>query len=66
MRSLDEVRAVLVAELGGEERLKMVNARLIMRTGINLKDIQPGHSRSPEKVARATFALREMGFKLLG
>jgi len=64
MTSLEQVRAALIAELGGTERLKLVNARLILRTGINLQEINPQESRSMDKVANATFALRKMGFKL--
>ncbi len=64
MTSLEQVRTALIAELGGTDRLKLVNARLILRTGISLQDIRPQESRSAEKVANATFALRKMGFKI--
>jgi len=64
MRDLEEVRSALVAELGGEERLPMVNARLILRTGVSLTKIDPKTTSDAPRIAKVVSALREMGFAL--
>jgi len=64
MRDLEEVRRALVTELGGEERLPMVSARVILRTGVSLTTLDPKHVHDSQRVARVIDALREMGLLL--
>lgn len=61
MRDLNEVRSALVAELGSEDRLPMVSARLILRTGVSLTTVDPKTSGDGQRVAKVLAALREMG-----
>jgi hypothetical protein len=64
MRNLQQVRSALVAELGGTDRLAMINARVILRTGVNLQDIDPRQGQDAARVAKVLVALREMGFRM--
>lgn len=65
MKDLDHVRAALVAGLGDDAaQLPMLNARLILRTGVSLTKIDPKHARDPARIAAVISALREMGFDL--
>jgi hypothetical protein len=66
MKDLHEVRRALVTQLGSDGKFSLVNARLILRTGINLSSPRPGEDGSASAVARAVQALREMGFLLDG
>ncbi len=42
----------------------MVNARVILRTGVNLTQLDRSKAVAPERVQQVVVALREMGFKL--
>jgi hypothetical protein len=61
---LESVRNSLIAALNHEGKLSMVNARVILRTGVNLLSPKPGQVRDPGDVAKVLAALREMGFDL--
>ena len=62
MRDLHEVRRALVTELGGEDRLPMISARLILRTGVSLTTVDPRTSGDNQRIGMVLTALREMGF----
>jgi hypothetical protein len=64
MTSLEQVRIALVAKLGSEDKLALLNARLILRTGVNLSSIEPKHARDAGRISKVVAALREMGFDL--
>jgi len=64
MTDLEQVRRALITLLGDESRLVMINARLILRTGVSLNSIQPHHSKDRARIAKVVGALREMGFEL--
>ncbi len=55
---------MLVSRLKDEGKLSLVNARLILRTGVNLSALRPGQSADPTLIKRVLGALEEMGFKL--
>lgn len=61
---LDGVRNSLIATLKHEGKLSMVNARVILRTGVNLLHPKPSQLRDPSDLAKVLAALREMGFDL--
>jgi hypothetical protein len=61
---LDGVRSSLIAALKHEGKLSMVNARVILRTGVNLLAPKPAQLKDPQDLAKVLAALREMGFDL--
>lgn len=64
MTNLEQVREALIDELGDEGKLPLVNARLILRTGVNLCQIEPHHNGDSGRVGKVLAALRDMGFNL--
>jgi hypothetical protein len=60
------IRAALEHRLAGElmasTLFTSLNTRLILRTGVNLKLIQPEQNQDRELVSRVLEALRAMGF----
>jgi hypothetical protein len=65
MKDLEQVRTALIAAFGGDaSKLPMVNARLILRTGVSLTKLDPRHVHDPKRVDAVLFALREMGFDM--
>ncbi len=66
MTNLEQVREALIDALGGEGKLPLVNARLILRTGVNLSQIDSRHNADAARVGKVLEALREMGFELKG
>ena len=66
MRSLEQVRQALVAELGDESKLPLVNARIILRTGVSLTKPAAGHATDDTRISKVVAALRQMGFELEG
>jgi hypothetical protein len=60
LQSLDNIRNQLVQKLGDPSRLGFVNARLILRTGVNLASPKPGYTEAD--VQKVVKALAEMGF----
>jgi hypothetical protein len=66
MKDLHDVRRALLAHVGDDGKFSLVNARLILRTGINLSSFRHGQEGNPAVVARAVAALADMGFALDG
>ena len=64
MKDLDEVRDALIAKLGDGGMVALLNARLILRTGVTLSNRRPGQPDGPAEVAKVLSALREMGYEL--
>lgn len=64
LQNLEEVRAALLAKLPDEGTLSLLNARIILRTGVNLVTPKASHMQDPAGVAKVLAALREMGFEL--
>jgi len=67
-RRLDELggalRQLLQAEGMSDSMFAMVNSRLILRTGVNLKAVTPDQAASRETYQRVMTALQDMGFYL--
>lgn len=67
MKDLEQVRTALIAAFDGDvSKLPMVNARLILRTGVSLTKLDPRHVKDPKRVDAVLMALREMGFEVAG
>jgi hypothetical protein len=67
MKDLYDVRHALIAHLGDDGKFSLVNARLILRTGINLSSpARSSQDGTTSAVPRVLSALREMGFNLDG
>ncbi len=65
MRDLEHVRTALITAFGGDlSKLPMVNARLILRTGVSLTKLDPRHAKDPKRIDAVLMALREMGFEI--
>jgi hypothetical protein len=64
LKTLEEIRTMLVGQLKDEGKLSLVNARLILRTGVNLSALRPGQAADPVLLKRVIVALQDMGFKL--
>jgi hypothetical protein len=66
MKDLYDVRHALLAHLGDDGKFSLVNARLILRTGINLSSLRSSQDSTISGVPRVLSALRDMGFNLDG
>lgn len=64
MTNLEEVREALIHALGDAGKFPLVNARLILRTGVNLSQIDSRHNADAARVGKVLEALRDMGFNL--
>ena len=68
--TLSSIRFALERELEKEltsaALFTSLNTRLIIRTGVNLKKIQPEQNADPALVRRGRGALQQMGFDLSG
>jgi hypothetical protein len=64
--ALKEVREALSKLLNDEGKFSIVNSRLILRTGVNLRSIAPEHDRNATMVNKVKQALHEMGYDLGG
>jgi hypothetical protein len=63
-QNLGEVRAALLSKLGDESKLSILNARIILRTGVNLMQPKLSQINDPQGVSKVLSALRELGFHL--
>ncbi len=64
--SLAQLAATLRQRLGGGSIFQMLNTRLIIQHGVNLKDISPEQDRDPALLSRVRGALVRMGIALEG
>lgn len=64
LHNLADVRAALKSKLSDESKLSMLNARVILRTGVNLMQPKPSQMHDPKGVSQVLMVLREMGFEL--
>jgi hypothetical protein len=63
--SLDDVLAGLKIRLGGNDlSLRPICTRVMLRTGVNLRDPRPDQRSDPALVGACVAALSEMGFPL--
>lgn len=64
MKTLEDVRERMVEIIGRREMLPLVNARVMLRTGISLTADDRPHSL--DDVVRVIVALEEMGYTING
>lgn len=62
MKSLNEIQTTLSAALGSEALVQLVNTRITLRTGVDLRTIQNQDNLNPELVAKVIEALTALGF----
>ena len=60
--SLDRIKSELVAQLQSDTKFSFVNTRLILKTGVSLRDYSPEEESHPQVVTRVLGALAEQGF----
>lgn len=63
---LAQLAATLRKRLGGGSIFQMLNTRLVIQYGVNLKDITPEQDRDPALLSRVRAALTRMGIALDG
>lgn len=64
MRDLDEVKDELLSLLRSDSKFSFINTRLILKTGISLRDYNSKEARDPDVIARVLGVLAEQGFTL--
>ena len=62
MLTLDRIKSDLVAQLRSDSKFSFVNTRLILSTGISLRDYGPEAARDPRVVSKVLAALTAQGF----
>jgi hypothetical protein len=60
--SLDRIKSELLAQLRSDTKFSFVNTRLILKTGVSLRDYKAEEATDPRLVARVLGALLEQGF----
>ncbi len=63
--SLETVRLAFARRIADEVLRDLVNTRVFLRTGVNLKQIRPDQLRDPLLIAQVLEALREFGYGVL-
>jgi hypothetical protein len=63
---LERIRNGLLSQLGSDSKFSFINTRLILKTGISLRDYTREEARDPVVVARVVVALAEQGYNLSG
>ena len=61
-RSLDEVLADLVRETGSEMAIVPVVTRLVLRTGVNLKQPRTDQRYNKDAIGKVIAVLNDMGY----
>lgn len=64
MRSLREIFTALRASLNDEALLSLLNTRLIIRTGVDLRVIDPSQDSDPATLKKVADALAKLGFSV--
>lgn len=64
--SLDALGAALRTRLPLQSNFNVVNTRLILQTGVNLKKIRPDQNQDPVLIRRVLDALGRMGVGIAG
>jgi hypothetical protein len=64
--SLERIKSELLAQLCSDSKFSFVNTRLILRTGISLREYTREEAHDPRVVARVLGALSEQGFSFKG
>ncbi|HMU41568.1 MAG TPA: hypothetical protein PKE31_21350 [Pseudomonadota bacterium] len=66
IQSLEALASALRAKLPQQSNFLVVNTRIIMQTGVNLKKIKPDQNHDAASVKRVLDALNNMGVSLDG
>lgn len=66
IQSLNEVLDASAATIPNEVLRSIVITRIFVRTGVNLRDIQPEHDSNPRTVAEILRTFEELGYPLGG
>lgn len=64
--SLEQLGAAVAAALGSPAIFQVLNTRLIIQTGVNLKAITPAQNNDPALLQRVGEALARMGIDVGG
>lgn len=64
--SLDALSSALRTQLPLASNFNVVNTRLILQTGVNLKKIKPDQNQDPLLIRRVLDALDRMGVSVAG
>lgn len=64
IQSLHELREAVQRSIGAGSAFGLLNARLLILLGINLRDISPKQDKDTTVVKRAVEALGRMGIRL--
>jgi hypothetical protein len=62
--SLSDIRSGVEGILHDPDRIRIVSTRLMLRTGVNLGNIDPEQDLNPVLIERALDALAGMGYSL--
>ena len=60
--SLDRIKSDLLAQVRSDSKFSFINTRLILTTGISLRDYGPEQANDPDVVAKVLAALTAQGF----
>jgi 3-hydroxyacyl-CoA dehydrogenase len=65
-RTLEELRELLKTSINNDVAFGFITARVLIRVGVNLKQIADEQNRNPEVIAKVTDALGRMDIKWEG
>jgi hypothetical protein len=63
---LGQIKNQLASQLRSDSKFSFINTRLILKTGINLRDYKPEEAFDPVVIAKVLVVLAEHGFTLRG
>ena len=63
MRTVSDMREAVRASRGANE-LVMLSMRVMIATGVSLKDPNPAHDRDPVRVEKVRTALADLGVRV--
>jgi hypothetical protein len=66
MKTLEEICTAVQGLAGNDVRFSLVNVRVMLRTGINLKVIKREQNANPRAVRDVLSALNDLGYALDG
>ncbi len=64
MRDLDQIKRELLSQLRSDSKFSFINTRVILKTGVSLREYKPEEARDPDVVAKVLGVLAEHGFNL--
>lgn len=64
MSSLSDLAGRLEQQVGNPASFRAVVTRVLLRTGVNVREPKPGQDQDQALIAKAVAALAEMGYRL--